>query len=74
MESDIIVEGFQMAERKHGVRYMRIVADGDSSTEARIRQQVPLWGAHIEKEECANHACKCLRSHLEQLVIDKLDL
>ncbi|VDI80112.1 Hypothetical predicted protein [Mytilus galloprovincialis] len=71
MEADIIVEGFLEAERKHGVRYMRLVADGDSSVEARIRQHVPVWGQRVEKIECANHACKCLRSHLEQLVMDK---
>ena len=31
METDIILEGFQVAEKTHGVRYMRFVRDGDSS-------------------------------------------
>ena len=30
METDIIVEGFKEAERVHGLRYTRLVGDGDS--------------------------------------------
>jgi hypothetical protein len=70
MEADVIVEGFQAAESKHGIRYMRLIADGDSSVYARIQEQVPEWGAHVAKIECANHSCKCLRSNLEKLVQD----
>ncbi|ESO82752.1 hypothetical protein LOTGIDRAFT_155770 [Lottia gigantea] len=68
MEADVIVEGFMNAEKDHGVRYMRLVADGDSSVYARIQKTVPIWGPHVTKLECANHACKCLRSSLEKLV------
>ena len=71
MEADIIVEGFQQAEDKYGLRYMRLIADGDSSVYASIQEQVPVWGRHVKKMECANHACKCLRSKLEKLVADK---
>jgi hypothetical protein len=70
MEADIIVDGFLSAESTHGVRYMRLVADGDSSVYARIMEQVPVWGAHVTKIECSNHACKCLRTNLEKLVQD----
>ncbi|XP_062575148.1 uncharacterized protein LOC134237079 isoform X2 [Saccostrea cucullata] len=70
MESDIIVDGFKQAEGKHGLRYMRIIGDGDSSVFAKIREEVPLWGRAVEKEECANHVCKCYRSNLEKLVTD----
>ncbi|WAR31988.1 LOW QUALITY PROTEIN: hypothetical protein MAR_034530 [Mya arenaria] len=31
IESDIILEGFLQEEKEHGVRYMRMIADGDSS-------------------------------------------
>ncbi|ESO87071.1 hypothetical protein LOTGIDRAFT_154561 [Lottia gigantea] len=68
MEADVIVEGFMNAEKDHGVRYMRLVADGDSSVYARIQETVPIWGPHVTKLECANHACKCLRSSLEKMV------
>lgn len=68
MESDIILEGFQTAEKTHGLRYMWLIGDGDSSVFARIREEVPVWGAQVQKVECANHMCKCLRSNLEKLV------
>ena len=67
MEADIIVEGFLKAN-EYGVRYMTIIADGDSSTYARIQEEVPVWGRHVKKGECANHVCKCLRGNLEKLV------
>ena len=70
MEADIILEGFREAD-KHGVRYMNVIADGNSSVYARIREEVPVWGCHVKKAECANHACKCLRSNLEKLVDEK---
>lgn len=70
MESDIIVEGFKEAERIHGVRYMTLIADGDSSVYAHIQEEVPIWGKHVSKLECSNHVCKCLRSSLEKLVAD----
>ena len=67
MEADIILEGFLKAN-EYGVRYMTIIADGDSSTYARIQEEVPVWGRHVKKGECANHVCKCLRGNLEKLV------
>ena len=67
MEADIIVEGFLKAN-EYGIRYMTLIADGDSSTYAKIQEEVPVWGAHVKKGECANHVCKCLRGHLEKLV------
>ena len=73
MEADIILEGFKQAEQVHGVRYKRFVGDGDSSVYPTLIQNVPGWGRHIEKLECANHACKCYRSVLEKLVRKNLD-
>ncbi|XP_021375757.1 uncharacterized protein LOC110464719 [Mizuhopecten yessoensis] len=71
MEADIILDGFLNAEKLYGLRYMRMIADGDSSVFARIQQSVPIWGRHVIKMECSNHVCKCLRSSLEKLVFDK---
>ena len=71
METDIILEGFKLAEKMHGVRYMRFIGDGDSSVHSTLLQCVPLWGRDITKLECANHAVKCYRSSLEKLVQDK---
>ena len=70
METDILLEGFIDAERVHGVRYTKFIGDGDSSVHPTLIQNVPGWGYAIKKLECANHACKCYRGALEQLVKD----
>lgn len=67
----IIVEGFRQAEKRHGLRYIKIVGDGDSSVYPSLISSVPVWGRSIRKIECANHAVKCYRSSLEKLVHDK---
>lgn len=67
MEPDILVEGFKEAEKVHGLRYMRVIGDGDSSVYPTLLQSVPVWGHAIKKLECANHACKCYRAGLEKL-------
>ena len=68
MESDILVEGFQQAEQTHGVCYMRLVGDGDSSVMNSIHQKVPVWGRFVLKIECVNHALKNYRGKLELIV------
>ena len=40
MEADIIAEGFRQAESMHGVRYMKVVGDGDSSVMSTIQDTV----------------------------------
>ena len=67
MESDIIVEGFQLSEQMHGVRYMWFIGDGDSSVYHAVVTNVPSYGRHVQKVECANHAVKCYRNRLEAL-------
>ena len=61
-----------MSEKKYGLRYTRIVADGDSSVLATLMEKGPEWcKRHLKKVECPNHSCKCLRGSLEKLVCDK---
>jgi len=60
MEVDIILKGFEQAEREHGVCYL-MVGGGDSSVYPTLVENVPVWGYTIQKLECANHACKCYR-------------
>ena len=71
METDILVEGFKRAETQHGLRYTTFIGDGDSSVYPTLLSQVPVWGHAIRKIECANHAIKCYRSALENLVKSK---
>ena len=67
MESDIIVEGFNLSECMHGLRYMKFIGDGDSSVHYNIITSVP-YGRHVEKIECANLAVKAYHSRLANIV------
>ena len=67
METDIIVDGFRKCEEQHGLRYIEFIGDGDSSVYPSLISNIP-WGYAIKKLECANHAVKCYRSALENLV------
>ena len=71
MESDIILEGFSIAEQQHSVRYINFIGDGDSSVHTTLISGVCGWSHVLTKQECANHAVKCYRSTLENLVKDK---
>ena len=55
MESDNIAKGFTMSEQMYALRYISIIAVGNSSVMATIRQTV-LYGILVNKIECANHA------------------
>ena len=68
MESDIILQGFQECEQLHGVRYLRLIGDGDSSVFANIIENGPSWCKRVQKFECSNHVVKNIRAKLEQLV------
>lgn len=68
METDIVMEGFSQAEITHGVRYMHLVGDGDSSVLTSIHQRVPVWSIFVRKIECVNHAIKNYRGKLEAVV------
>ena len=67
MEAAILKEGFSESEEKFGLRYTQVIADGDSKVYKVLREEVP-YGRHIEKIDCANHICKNLQSHLENIV------
>ena len=49
MEADMIVGGFKAAESLHGLRYMRMTGDGDSSVLANIQASIPGWGGKVTK-------------------------
>ena len=67
MEADIILEGFRQSEIMHGLRYLWLIGDGDSSVYHSVVTGVPSYGRDITKVECANHAVKCYRNRLEAL-------
>ena len=69
MEADIIVEGFNMSEKLHGLRYITLIGDGDSSVHHNIISSLS-YGRYVEKIECANHVVKCYHSRLANIVKD----
>ena len=71
-KADIMAAGFLQSEAMHGVRYMKVVGDGDSYVLYTIHTTVS-YGRDVNKLECANHCVKCYWSHLEQLFKDLPD-
>jgi len=53
------------------MHYIKFIGNGDSSVYPTLVAGVPGWGYAITKQECANHALKCYRTSLEQLVKGK---
>ena len=70
MEADIIAMGFRLSETMHGVQYIQVIGDGDSSVLYTIPATVQSYGKDVVKIECPNHAVKCYRSRLEHLAKD----
>ena len=62
-------KAFRLSEATHGLCFLKMVGDGDSSVIPTIKQAVP-YGAYIDKIECANHAVKNYRSRSEELAKD----
>jgi len=65
MEASIVVEGFKQSESTYGIRYHKLIADGDSSVYKKILDARPYKNLTVEKVECRNHLlrnfCKKLR-------------
>lgn len=47
----VLVQGFCRAEKTSGVRYMRLIADGDSSVYARIQEQVAKYPSGDQRSQ-----------------------
>ena len=55
----------------HGLRYLWLVGDGNSSFYYSVVTGVLSYGCNITKVECVNHAVKCYQNWLETLCSDK---
>lgn len=62
MESSIIVEGFKQS--LYGIKYHRMIVDGDSSTYKKLLESRPYNNITVEKVECRNHL---LRNYTNKL-------
>lgn len=64
MESNILVEGFKRSVEMYGIKYAKMIADGDSSTYKKILEARPYQNLTVEKIECRNHL---LRNYCNKL-------
>ncbi|KAK5639603.1 hypothetical protein RI129_012095 [Pyrocoelia pectoralis] len=65
MEAAIIVEGFKNSVNMYGIKYIKLVGDGDSSVYRKLREVMPYGpGIMIQKIECKNHI---LRNYINKL-------
>lgn len=75
MESDIIVEGFRKSTNMHGIKYLKLVGDGDSSVYKKLLESRPYGTTLVKKIECRNHLlrnfCKRLREICGKFIIYK---
>ncbi|CAN8019815.1 unnamed protein product [Ixodes persulcatus] len=67
MEKDIIVEGFRRSVEIHGVKYIRLIADGDSSTYKSILGAAPYGNQVVQKVECRNHVLRNYCGRLREI-------
>ena len=72
MQTDIIVKGFTESENMHGVHFLEVIGDGDSSVYKNILSQVQ-YGREERKIECANHVTKCHTAGLYKIAKEKAE-
>ncbi|KAF4528815.1 hypothetical protein B566_EDAN017281 [Ephemera danica] len=64
MESAIIAEGFCNSMDMYGLKYGRLIGDGDCSVHKKILELNPYCNIQVEKLECTNHL---LRNYCQKL-------
>lgn len=55
METDIIAEGFKSSVNQYGLKYTKMVGDGDSSVYRKLLEIKPYGNSLVQKVECKNH-------------------
>lgn len=68
MEWETILEGFNSSVEQYNLRYMNVIADGDSSTYSKLLEHKPYGDRHIRKIECTNHLHRNFRKNIEAAV------
>lgn len=67
MEAEIICQGFEKSIETHNIMYGRMIADGDSSTYAKILASNPYPNYTVQKIECRNHVMRNMCNKLRAL-------
>lgn len=70
MEAEAILDGFQQSLSMYGLIYSTLIADGDSSTYARIVNSHPYPNITVQKIECSNHLIRNYCNHIEKITKD----
>ncbi|CAI6370686.1 unnamed protein product [Macrosiphum euphorbiae] len=77
MEAAVVVNGFKESERMYGIRYRKLIADGDSSVYKKFLEARPYKKSTVEKIECKNHFlrnfCKKIREIATKKQAGKLE-
>lgn len=60
MEASIVVEGFKQSESTYGIRYHKLIADGDIGVYKQILDARPYKQLTAEKVEYRNHLLRNL--------------
>lgn len=65
MEWQSILQGFERSIDMYNMRYVKVIADGYSSTYLKILEARPYQHCIVEKDECCNHLLRNFREQLE---------
>lgn len=68
METAVIVDGSKMSLDMYGVKYLKMVGDGDSSVFKKLCEERPYGSQCIEKVECRNHLFRNFFKKLRELI------
>lgn len=72
MEADIIVEGFKCSVEMHGIKYNKLIGDGDSSVHRKLVDALPYGPeALVKKIECRNHVLRNYGNRLRDLCTNR---
>lgn len=71
MEQAIVVEGFKKSVELHGIKYTKLIADGDSSTYRSIVAAAPYGNQRVEKIECRNHLLRNYAAKIREIAQKK---
>lgn len=67
METDIIVEGFKNSLQMHGLKYTKMIGDGDSSVHNKLLESRPYGHTLVQKIECRNHLLRNFSTNLREI-------
>ncbi|CAI6354257.1 unnamed protein product [Macrosiphum euphorbiae] len=71
MEADGIAEGFLKSIELHGLKFNRLIGDGDSSITKRLREVIPYGPTRlVEKIECSNYLLRNFGTKISAISIN----